>query len=80
LLHVVAHYDGTIPLVNLGKWALETTRAYEQVELCCGARELLRAPHLVKRIGNMLAKLVTTELKRPIDPEEAELEALARGA
>jgi len=77
---VVAHYDGTIPLVNLGKWALETTKGYEQVELCCGSREMLRAPHLLSRVGKMLTKLVDTELKRPVDPEEAKLEALARGA
>ena len=80
LLHVTAHYDGAVPRAHRAKWALETTQAYTEVELCFGTRELLRAPRAVACVGRLVAALVATELARPVDRDAAELEALARGA
>lgn len=76
---VVAHYDGRVSRDAMRTWEKETTKELLVHELLCDARSMLREDTVVEEFGEWLNDKVREEMDRVKDPDEEQLDEVARG-
>jgi surfactin synthase thioesterase subunit len=76
---VGALFDGRLSPAMVRSWEQESTKAVEFIETCGGARSMLRDAAMVRELGKLVVGKVHAELRRIFDPEEEEMDRIARG-
>jgi surfactin synthase thioesterase subunit len=76
---IIAHYDGRLSREKMRTWEKETTKQLIVHEMLCDVRSMLREDKVIIEFGQWLHERIVEEIQRVKDPDEDQLDEMARG-